>query len=597
MPVLSKCNKCDNYECEEFNCCLCKKNFEICELKNPFDWFSEDEDDDDILLFCSDCFRNKLNCNGCEKDYEDIKEVKYLLDKYNSLINCTLCLTENDDLDQEEMIIDKFVKSLGFKNKNELQDFVNTFMKFKDKIDLLYKFIKYENKLHLLDKLENINISDNKINIISSPEYIQLKNINEKNNIKISELETKIANLTSNIDDNTLFSQIKEQNKILVENNRKLEQDIKDIKDDYLKIQKIKNIELKLNTGIPSPSSSAENKKEKVNKLKENKNKDKILPLPNDLLEVVYYRHNNLKASYYTDEKNKNILKCCGKNYSRNELKIGKGITCTRCYRTYTLYRDDNKNKNYVKENILNEHLIDNEIEILNKIKCKNDNCNYICKKEVGLCHKCKNIQKCQIIEYELPDEKEKGYKTKLAAAGKCYFTIKYIAGIFDKAYEEGLIKSDFKELVEYVKKNKLMDEQQKNIIKNKIVRCHDIYDLYNLDKYKNIQEYIKRLEFGLNALAKLDDSSFRVFKNDIRSKLDNEYIKNQEQNGIIYCSFVSKLNSSGRVGRCTNNLEKKGKCEYHQQFCDNCKENLDGMCKCNKKCKHCNLLLKECKC
>lgn len=243
-----------------------------------------------------------------EKEYKVCDSKKVSL--YNNLINekkeNNLQNKNNNggflfkgDLEKEEMIIDKFVKSLGFKDKKELQDFVSNFMKYKDEF------------MDFLNMKENKNSQTISFDINKNQDYINLKKINDDNNLRILELESKIAGLTSNINDNILFKQLKEQNSILSENNKKLEQDIKDIKDDYLKVQnkkiiendneellkqkilyeeklkekdkifneykeqtdeKIKNIELKLNTNNSKPSPSFENKKEKQSKTKNNKN-------------------------------------------------------------------------------------------------------------------------------------------------------------------------------------------------------------------------------------------------------------------------------------------------------------------------------------
>lgn len=65
------------------------------------------------------------------------------------------------------------------------------------------------------------------------------------------------------------------------------------------------------------------------------------------------------------------------------------------------------------------------------------------------------------------------------------------------------------------------MKEQQINIIKNKIIRCGDIKFTYELDKYKSIQDYIKRLSFSINSIAKLKDDDYYAFKYNLMEKLD----------------------------------------------------------------------------
>lgn len=192
-----------------------------------------------------------------------------------------------------------------------------------------------------------------------------------------------------------------------------------------------------------------------------------------------------------------------------------------KSYKTYKLlYKEDIDNYKLNKF-ILDNHVINNESENLRKIKCNNNKCDFISKKEIELCYNCKNIENVKIIEYPIPNINDKAYKTKLALAGKCHNTILYTANIYSKAYEEGLVKNGWNPLIDYIKNNKLMKEQQINIIKNKIIRCGDIKFTYELDKYKSIQDYIKRLSFSINSIAKLKDDDYYAFKYNLMEKLD----------------------------------------------------------------------------
>ena len=50
------------------------------------------------------------------------------------------------------------------------------------------------------------------------------------------------------------------------------------------------------------------------------------------------------------------------------------------------------------------------------------------------------------------------------------------------------------KPLVDFIKENNLLKEKQPNIIIRKIQRCRSILHIYNNDKYKNINNIIKRI-------------------------------------------------------------------------------------------------------
>lgn len=380
----------------------------------------------------------------------------------------------------------------------------------------------------LLTKLKIYEESDIVETITNSSLYKDIikerdkyKNDFEKINLRVQELENKNS-------DEDLSSEVKiAVDEALNKQNKELNEDFNKRFNIYKEEQENKYNSLynefsnfKNNVGIPTPSNSKDfmkknNKKSKINN-------EKIL-LPDNILEVVYYRNtnnNNFLPGYHTTN-GIHYLECCGKQWDYKPIG-NNGVTCLKCYKTYKL---DN-NKKLIK-NILPEHVISNEKEILNKIKCNNKRCDYIYKKEINLCYNCKNIENVKIVEYPMPDINDEAYETKIALAGKCHNSIMYTSGIFEKAHKEGLVKNGWSPLITYIKNNKLMEEKQINIIKNKIIRCNDIKFIYNLDKYKCIQDFIKRLYFSLNSIAKLKDDDFQSFKYDLTEKLDNYLEKN----------------------------------------------------------------------
>lgn len=89
----------------------------------------------------------------------------------------------------------------------------------------LKQFIKetYKELIELREWKENHKCNNN-INIKENPEYIEITNLNNSYNNKIEKLEFDIKNiqLNSNIEDNVIFKQIKEQNTLLFQSNNKL---------------------------------------------------------------------------------------------------------------------------------------------------------------------------------------------------------------------------------------------------------------------------------------------------------------------------------------------------------------------------------------
>jgi hypothetical protein len=74
------------------------------------------------------------------------------------------------------------------------------------------------------------------------------------------------------------------------------------------------------------------------------------------------------------------------------------------------------------------------------------------------------------------------------------------------------------------------MEEKQVNIIKNKLIRCHSINYLYNEEKYEHIKGFIKRINFSIKSLAKLDNSQWSNFRMNLKNLLDNEINKIQNK-------------------------------------------------------------------
>lgn len=393
----------------------------------------------------------------------------------------------------EEFI--KFIKFI-YDNKNDFMEFLNmknNNIKINTKDDIKYniendkKFISLKNKNQELEQKIGMLKEQNKI---LSEEMKKIKtnkeNINESINIKIKEALDK-QNLEFNI-------KIEEINKSHID-------EINNIKSEYEKAK----------TSLPSPSSSEETKKRK----------NKINKLPDNLIEVVYYRNvnNNNNLPSYKISNNKKYLNCCNQEH-KYKVFDEYGITCSKCYKTYTL-----NSENKLIGNILPEHIISNEKEILNKIKCNNNYCDKIYKKEIELCNSCKYVDCCKPIITELPNDNV-GIRTVKTFASETFNQILFYDKIYNTAKEEKVNVYEMRPLVNFIKKNNLMKEKQPNIIIKKILRSRYILDIYNEDRYKNIQNIAKRIYINLDYLPKLDDEQFNYFKDILYKLLDNEVIK-----------------------------------------------------------------------
>lgn len=415
--------------------------------------------------------------------------------------------------------------------------------------ELLIKFNIMEEKQNKLEKmLDGLGVEEgydgflnfvenvykqNKINNIVDP--IDIKKTNDENDNKMD-----IESITKNIEEK------------YIEKIHKLE---------------ISNKELlkKVDTGIPTPSSSTESK-EKVKK-----EEDNILDLPKNLVEVVYNR--NIKNNYSYFKKNlKRYLRCCNTDYKNKEINSTNFITCSKCFRTFNLSEEADENNIYkIFVKILKEHIIKNEEELYKQINCNTIGCNYISKKEIDFCYKCKNMEICIPIITKLPDKDKEGIETVKTFASETHNNMLFYKKVFETAKKEKINVYEMKPLVDFIKNNKLMKEKQPNIIIRKILRSIYILDLYNEDKYIKNQDIIKRIYINLDILAKLDDTQFTSFQNILINMLDKEIDKKGdtkiEDNTLEY---------SCKNGSCVDNVN----IEY--TFCDSCKNSL-------KKCEKCN--------
>lgn len=478
--------------------------------------------------------------------YNPSKAMKEVLESDRDIIE--RLTKENNELLEKQNTMEKYMDSLGID----------------DNFDGLLNFLKvlYENKDEFIEflnmKKNNIPLCSCKDNIVStidikkSNEYIELQEDNIKMKAHLDELNTKLNNLSENDNKIDIESIVKNTEEKYIEKIHKLE---------------ISNKELlkKLDTGIPTPSSSTENK-ENVKK-----EEDNILDLPKNLLEVIYNR--NIENNYsYFKKNHKKYLRCCNTDYKNKEISSTNFITCSKCFRTFNLSSEaDEKNIYKIFVKTLKEHIIKNEDELLKQVNCNTIGCNYISKKEIDFCYKCKNMEICIPIITKLPDKDKEGIETVKTFASETHNNMLFYKKVFETAKKEKINVYEMKPLVDFIKNNKLMKEKQPNIIIRKILRSIYILDLYNEDKYIKNQDIIKRIYINLDILAKLDDTQFTSFKNILINMLNKEIEKKGDTN-----IEDDTLEYSCKNGSCVDNVN----IEY--TFCNSCKNSL-------KKCEKCN--------
>lgn len=427
---------------------------------------------------------------------------------------------------EKDEILEKYVVLQSKQNKIE---HILESLGVEDNFDEFINFISflYNNKNEFLEflniKKNNKEINNN--NIEEDKKYISLKNKNKEMQEQIKELNIKLSNLSNNENKN-IYPSVDDEIKKALSNQRKdFDEKVENINKAHKEeIDSIKIRYENTNQNIPTPSSSTE----KINKNDELKN---ILPLPNNINEVVYYRHTKNNYSYFKIE-GKKYLRCCGTDYSFKEISNNNFITCLKCYKTYNLSKKVNENNIHkILVKTLKEHIISNEDEILLKIKC--NRCNNIYKKEINLCNSCKYVYNCIPIVTEIPND-DVGINTVKTFASETFTKINFNSNIYDIAQKEGINVYEMRLLVKFIKENNLLKEKQPNIIIKKILRCRYIFDIYNEYKYKSIQDIIKRIYINLDYIPKLDDSQFSSFKNILIKILDSElekYNKNIEIN------------------------------------------------------------------
>jgi hypothetical protein len=426
-----------------------------------------------------------------EGDYNNLllqnNTLKCIVDKQTTEISELIKTNKQLSQDMDNLVIKQNSKPVDIKNSN---DYINL---KKDNENMLKKNKEIQNQLDILNSKLN-NLDNKELNeCISSDIESQIEEALDRQKVNF---------------DNDFNSYKKEQ-----------EKRYNILNDNFIKLQN-----KKANPATPTPSSSTENKFK--------------LSLPDNFYEIVYYRRNNMDKfnSYYFKKDNIYYLSCCDQKYEK-EISYNNKVTCNKCYKTYHLSEDIDKNSSLydIICEILPEHIIIDEEDIFNKIKC--NMCNCVSKKEIKMCRGCVKQEQGRnfIANYKVfnePDKNKIGYKCKLLAAEETYIKLVYLDNLFITARNDGVDITDLKELVEYIKENKLIEEKQNGIIKNKILRSSSIISLFNDDKYINIQDYIKRINFKIKDLSKLSRDQWNSFRVFIEKELNEQlnHINNEDK-------------------------------------------------------------------
>lgn len=184
-----------------------------------------------------------------------------------------------DKIEKQSILLDKYEKS------EKIQKYTDSFLnKFNFKTpEELEQFI--------INNLNKSSIS----NTIENPLYISLKKENEELKKSIQELKSKDDSNKINIDMESIEKNIEEKLNKKYENIFK--QKINDLENYNKKlINDNKELLEKINTGIPSPSTSEEIKNIKVRKTKDNKNKKNNLLCSNCNKEEIDKNNNKEKC-------------------------------------------------------------------------------------------------------------------------------------------------------------------------------------------------------------------------------------------------------------------------------------------------------------
>jgi hypothetical protein len=173
-----------------------------------------------------------------------------------------------------------------------------------------------------------------------------------------------------------------------------------------------------------------------------------------------------------------------------------------------------------------------------------------------GFCRNCKNIDLLELlikdtIFYDKLDKTQKGYRTINNFTETLYYKILYNNNIYLDAEKDGIDTTNWNILIDYIKKYKEIDISK---IKNKLIRSKSLMFLFNENKYKDIQDIIKGINFSSKILYTLDENQWLDYKIYLEKLLDNKLKEKMVKNKSTINDIVNKKNNRENTSNSEEN-------------------------------------------
>lgn len=167
-----------------------------------------------------------------------------------------------------------------------------------------------------------------------------------------------------------------------------------------------------------------------------------------------------------------------------------------------------------------------------------------------GFCRNCKNIDLLELlikdtIFYDKLDKTQKGYRTINNFTETLYYKILYNNNIYLDAEKDGIDTTNWNILIDYIKRYKEIDISK---IKNKLIRSKSLMFLFNENKYKDIQDIIKGINFSSKILYTLDENQWLDYKIYLEKILDNKLKEKMDKNKSTIDDIVNIKNNSENI-------------------------------------------------
>jgi hypothetical protein len=118
-------------------------------------------------------------------------------------------------------------------------------------------------------------------------------------------------------------------------------------------------------------------------------------------------------------------------------------------------------------------------------------------------------------------------------------------------AEKDGIDTTNWNILIDYIKKYKEIDISK---IKNKLIRSKSLMILFNENKYKDIQDIIKGINFSSKILYTLDENQWLDYKIYLEKLLDNKLKEKIDKNKSTINDIVDKKNNRENTSNSEEN-------------------------------------------